>query len=202
MSIARKVNSVQRLFFRLEKEIHTFQNTTGLNCIAGCGKCCAKPDIEASPLEFLPWAFSIFKEGRALEVLKALTEEKSSMCHLYRPLSLTEQASGSCGDYQHRGLICRLFGYGANRDKLGQMRLITCTLIKNTFSDRYEATKTAIEKGLYVPVFTDYYQKLAQIDLKLGSKILPVNKAMKVALEEVLYYYAYRPFPKGYKKAA
>ena len=37
--------------------------------------------------------------------------------------------------------------------------------------------------------------QLSQIDFKLGNEFLPVNKAMKAALEEVLHYYAYRDFP-------
>ena len=40
-------------------EIIAFQKETKLGCIAGCGKCCSTPEIDASPLEFLPWAFDI-----------------------------------------------------------------------------------------------------------------------------------------------
>ena len=41
--------------------------------------------------------------------------------------------------------------------------------------------------------------ELNQIDFNLGNKILPVNKALKMALEEVLQYYAYRSFPTDLK---
>ena len=34
--------------------------------------------------------------------------------------------------------------------------------------------------------------RLSQIDFRLGNMILPVNKALQVALEEVLRYYEYR----------
>ena len=88
-----------------------------------------------------------------------------------------------------------MFGFGANTDKYGNLRLATCKIIKEGQADAYKSTAEAIEKGLFVPVFTEYYMQLNQIDFRLGNIILPINKALKMALEEVLQYYAYRPFP-------
>ena len=202
MSIIRKVRAVEHLFSRLENDMHEFKSRSGLHCLQGCGKCCTKPDIEASPLEFLPWAFHLFLEHKALEMLEQLKNSTSTRCHLYAPLSLADSASGSCGDYNFRGLICRLFGYAANRDKYGKLKLITCKVIKESQPDAYNNTLAQIENGTQVPVFSDYYQTLFQIDHRLGYKLVPINKALKMALEEVLHYYAYRPFPKRYKKAS
>jgi hypothetical protein len=42
--------------------------------------------------------------------------------------------------------------------------------------------------------------QLNQIDFNLGNMIIPINKALKIALEEVLQYYAYRPSPDINKK--
>jgi hypothetical protein len=53
---------------------------------------------------------------------------------------------------------------------------------------------------LPTPVFTDYYMQLSQIDYQLGTMMLPINKALIYAIEEVLQYYAYRPFVDGVKK--
>jgi len=202
MSIERKVRAVELLFVGLDTEISNFQSESGLHCKAGCGSCCTYPDVDASPLEFLPWAFLHFLNGTAEKTLKELNSRSSSICQLYRPLSVLESANDSCGDYAHRGLICRLFGFGANRDKLGQLRLTTCKIIKESQVESYKTTQEAIAKGLYVPIFTDYYMNLSQIDFRLGNIILPINKALKMALEEVLQYYAYRPFPKGHKDIA
>ncbi|WP_223552051.1 YkgJ family cysteine cluster protein [Aestuariivivens sp. NBU2969] len=202
MSIIRKVRAVERLFGRLENEMHEFKGQFGLYCIQGCGKCCAKPDIEASPLEFLPWAFQLFLEHKALDMLEQQKTTTNTWCHLYTPLSLVDTNSGSCGDYHFRGLICRLFGFSANRDKYGKLRLITCKVIKESQVEAYNQTVLQINEGVYVPIFSDYYQTLFQIDHKLGHKLMPINKALKAALEEVLHYYAYRPFPKKYKRAS
>jgi hypothetical protein len=60
MAIELKVRQVEELFELLEKEITAFKSETSLHCLAGCGKCCSTPDIDASPLEFLPWALHYF----------------------------------------------------------------------------------------------------------------------------------------------
>ena len=153
MSIGRKVRQVKRLFGQLEKEIEVFKSASGLHCIKGCGRCCNKPDIEASPLEFLPWAFHTFLQGQSEKVLDELSNENSTFCYLYKPLSIANSNDGSCGNYNYRGLICRLFAYGANRDKMGQLRLITCKIIKEDQQTQYMATIEALKRGLKVPVF-------------------------------------------------
>jgi hypothetical protein len=197
MAIELKVRKVEELFDRLEKESTAFKSQTGLHCLAGCGKCCSKPDIDASPLEFLPWAFHLFLNGKAEEVLLELDHSSIKTCAIYRPLALLEEYNGSCSNYRYRGLICRLFGYAASRDKYGALRLATCKIIKEEQLINFNNTEEAISKGLYVPIFTDYYMQLAQIDYRLATTMLPINQALKIAIEEVLHYYAYRPFPGG-----
>jgi Fe-S-cluster containining protein len=198
MTLEKKVQLVENLFEQLTQEANQFQKKGGLSCVAGCGKCCTYATIEASPLEFLPWALHLFLNGEAETTLEKLHGNNSSNCFLYKSLTIANQ--GSCSDYKYRGLICRLFGFSANTDKYGVLRLATCKIIKEGQSEKYQAISEAIAKGLYVPVFTDYYMQLNQIDFQLGSKILPVNKALIFAIEEVLQYYAYRPLPDLDKK--
>ena len=198
MSIERRVRLVEGLFYQLEEESSQFQKSSGIGCVAGCGKCCTYPDVEASPLEFLPWAFHLFLNGEAEETLDLLNQTHVPTCLIYKPLSVIDQ--GRCGNYKYRGLICRLFGFAANTDKYGNLRLATCKIIKEGQADKYNSTAEAITKGLHVPVFTEYYMQLNQIDFYLGNIILPINKALKMALEEVLQYYAYRTFPSSDKK--
>jgi hypothetical protein len=202
MSIETKVRAVELLYADLDREISQFKSQTKLHCVAGCGKCCTHADVDASPLEFLPWAFHLFLNGKAEATLEDLRQRENPICLIYRPLSVVDNHHGSCGDYKYRGLICRLFGYGANRDKYGELRLATCKIIKEGQAENYRDTVEALKNGLYVPIFTDYYMKLNQIDFRLGNSILPINKALKVAIEEVLHYYAYRPFPAGHSDSA
>ncbi|RYM34196.1 YkgJ family cysteine cluster protein [Brumimicrobium glaciale] len=191
MSIERRVQLVEMLFYDLELEGAQFKKESGLGCVAGCGKCCTHPDLDASPLEFLPWAFHLFLNGEAENTLDIINETDTRTCHIYKSLSVL--GKGRCTDYKYRGLICRLFGFGASRDKYGNLRLATCKIIKEGQAENYNATVEAISNGMQVPIFTEYYMKLNQIDHHMGNKILPVNKALKLALEEVLQYYHYRP---------
>lgn len=202
MAIESKVKQVEELFYKLELELNGFQSATDLYCTSGCGKCCTTPTIDASPLEFLPWAFQLFLNGKAEETLVELHHKNNSICHLYRQLSVVDSNNGSCSNYQYRGLICRLFGYAASRDKYGKLRLATCKIIKETQQENYLTTIEAINNGLYVPIFSDYYMNLSQIDYHLGTTIVPINQALKRAIEEVLHYYAYRPFPSGLEEIA
>jgi len=193
MTLELKVQLVENLFARLERESAQFQLESGIQCVSGCGKCCTHSNIEASPLEFLPWAYHLFLSGKAEEILAELNETDKSTCFLFTPISIMD--AGRCTTYQYRGLICRLFGFAANRDKYGKMRLATCKIIKEGQADNYRSASKAIIKDLYVPVFTDYYMQLTHIDFHMANLILPVNEALKMALEEVSQYYAYRPVP-------
>lgn len=202
MTIISKVELVEQLFARLEIEISTFQKTSSLHCLVGCGKCCTTPHIDASPLEFLPWAYHLFLNHEAENMLQQLNQKATFLCHLYKPLTIVDKEHGRCTNYKYRGLICRLFGYAASKDQYGKLKIATCKLIKENQKEQYQQTLEAISTGAYIPIFSDYYMHLAQIDFELGTKLLPINEALKSAIEEVLHYYSYRPFPSDLKDIA
>jgi uncharacterized protein len=198
MSIVRKVKAVERLFDRLQIEQVEFQKKTGLGCLPGCGKCCHKSDIHATALEFLPLAMHYFMNDTALDVLQKLREEKSSVCHLLS-LYVQGQSGGLCGNYSYRGLICRIFGFSAMKNKHGLLSMITCREIKQNMPDKYEDAEKNINQGLTIPLTSNYYRQLSSIDPILGEKTYPINEAVARAIEEVLHYYAYRPKPRTYR---
>ena len=198
MNCAQKVKLVVDLYERLSIEIGQFQEVSGLHCITGCGQCCTYPYIEASPLEFLPWAHQLFMQGQAEAMLLRLQSKQHATCLLYQPsatLALGGQASGCCTVYHERGLVCRLFGAAANKDKLGYLRLLICKAIKQAQPAQYTAVNTAIRQGLQVPVISNYYMLLNQIDFHMGQLVVPINQALTLALDEVLNFYHYHPLP-------
>jgi uncharacterized protein len=201
MSIVRKVKAVEKVFAALDQEMNSLRKSSGLHCISGCGKCCFKPDIEASPVEFLPYAFHLYLTKRIDEAYQALLVKDTSICSLFAPVPLSLD-KGACSLYAYRGLICRLFGFSATRDKNGLSKLITCKILKETQGDVVNTIQKGIESDIPVPMMNDYYFRIRSIDPDLGTMMLPINLAMQKAMEVVMGYYAYRKPPKLGKLSA
>jgi Fe-S-cluster containining protein len=189
MSLEEKVKSVEEVFKKLDEAITKFQSATSLHCKFGCGKCCFKPDIEATVLEFLPFAFHLYQLHQAEEWLSKVTENDSEICSILNP---TQAGAGLCSEYTHRGLICRLFGYSARTNKYGKRELITCQIIKTEQASAFARATERIDSGLEVPVMNEFYMQLASIDFDMSRDFYPINIAVRKAIEQVLHYYAYR----------
>ncbi len=201
MSIVRKVRAVERLFAELEAESAAFKTNSGMNCPTGCSRCCTKPDIPCTPLEFLPLALHYFMEGKAHQVLDALQHGKSSVCHLYG-LQVAGSFGGGCSNYEYRGLTCRLFGFATVRNKYNQRVLSTCGVLKEAYPEAVAGVPAYIAEGGVVPSFLVYGARLRDIDPNLGATVLPINEAVAVAIETVLRHYAYRRPPRNLKRTA
>ena len=188
-TLPQKVKDVKRVYDRLDREIALLQKESGLHCISGCGECCKKPDIEATPLEFLPLALQLFDEGRAETALEELKTNTGSLCYVFRP-NVTN-FGGLCNEYPSRGLICRLFGFTARRNKEGGSELVTCKLLKEQQAEAYQSVVESLKSGKQIPVMSNYYSRISSIDHTL-VEFYPINMAIQKALETVLHYYAYR----------
>lgn len=190
MNFEEKVLAVETLFEELDQEITQFQSWSGIHCKLGCGKCCFKADIEATILEFIPFAQFLYKNDVANEWYERIKAEPSSICKILDPSQL---GVGLCTQYKHRGLICRLFGFSARTSKHGVKELVTCDIIKTEqqelFVEAYQKIETNAES---VPLMHNYYLKLHSIDPDLTRNYYPINQAIKKALETVLAYYSYR----------
>jgi Fe-S-cluster containining protein len=189
MSIQEKVAEVEAVFEALDKAIEGFQSLTGLHCKLGCGHCCFKADIEATPLEFLPFALHLYQTNQIERWYANLSEAPSPICLILNP---TQPGAGLCSQYKHRGLICRLFGYSARTTKYGQKELVTCQLIKTEQSENYQLANQLVSDGAAIPLMSHFYMQLRNVDPDLSTAFLPINKAIKAAIEKVLSYYAYR----------
>jgi Fe-S-cluster containining protein len=184
-----KVKEIESVFAELDAQIANFQGWSGLHCKQGCGKCCFKPDIEATILEFLPLALSLYRRGQAEEWRERLVNGSSDICEILNP---TQAGAGLCTEYGHRGLICRLFGYSARTNKHNQKELVTCQVIKAEQTEGYTSTVTRITSGGQVPVMNDFYMRLHSIDADLTRNFFPINTAIRKAIEVVLHHFAYR----------
>ena len=190
MTIEERVLAVEQVFEKLDQEIAQFQSWSTLHCKFGCGKCCFKPDIEATILEFLPFALYLHKNDQAEKWLEQLSETNDSICKILNP---TQQGVGLCTEYKHRGLICRLFGFSARTNKYGKKELVTCEIIKTEQVDKYtEAYERVEQEKESIPVMHQYYLQLHAIDYELTKEFYPINTAIQKAIETVLAYYAYR----------
>ncbi len=189
MQLEEKVTAVIKVFENLDAKIANFQSTTSLHCKFGCGKCCFKADLEATVLEFLPFALYLHQQNQAEQWLEKITQSDSTICLILNP---TQAGAGLCTEYPHRGLICRLFGYSARTNKYGKKELVTCQIIKTEQTAAFDEAVTKIEAGTDVPVMNQFYMQLHAIDFELTKNFYPVNEAIRRAIETVLQYYVYR----------
>jgi len=188
LNIEQLVREVEEVFLTLDEEISSFKHRTGLGCKSGCGRCCLKPDIEATVLEFIPYAHHLYKQGKAMEWLEnpALS---NSLCAI---LDSNQPGIGHCTTYAHRGMICTLFGFSAKLNKYGSRELISCQVIKTEQPEAFLTAYTETLAGSPTPLMRDFYMKMYAIDWELSQKFYPINTAIKKAIENVLHYYAYR----------
>jgi uncharacterized protein len=184
MSLEEKSNAVEEIFLDLDKEIKQFQNWSSLGCQLGCGKCCFKPDIEATPLEFLPFAIHLNKIGKGEEWLSKIEHlDDPKICVILNP---TQSGVGLCSEYMYRGLICRLFGFSARTNKYEKKELVTCSIIKEKQPMEYGRAVSKINEGAQIPVMSEYYLKMHYVDPVLANDFMPINAAIKKAIQLVL----------------
>lgn len=191
MNLLEKSLAVKEVFEELDGDVISYLGQSNLTCFAGCGRCCMNPKVAATVLEFIPLAFDIYQSGKAEEVMDRL-EETSEVenCMVFLKTDIDSE-SGVCKTYKYRGLICRLFGVSARKNKYGKKEMITCKKLKEGKSEIYEATTIGINESMPIPMANDYYSKLSAIDFKLSDNTFPINEAIKKALEAVMMYNYY-----------
>lgn len=187
--LINKIRSVKRVFRQLAIHSSLFRKESKLQCISSCTACCAKPDIEATILEFLPAAYDSYLDGSYVEVLENIERYQSAgdnTCIFYQPLN----GGGGCMNYQNRGMICRLFGFSSKLNKAGKREFVSCRFIKEIADP--SILQASIDKA---PDMSAYYMKLFGIDPKLSIQYYLVNEAVRRALEMVLMHFHYRKRP-------
>ena len=189
MSLYHKVVKVKALLKDADNAASRFSKYTGTECIQDCMRCCIKSDLMATPLEFLPAAWDLYKKGKAEKYYDYLSDDITfKNCIFLSPFKNEEGKILGCSNYENRGLICRLFGFSHNNDKNGKPRVVSCSTLKQThqteISKYLNSEKTVKPKES----LSDFYFRLTEVDQKLAFEMMPVNKAIQKALEIVLFY--------------
>jgi Fe-S-cluster containining protein len=192
MSIVRKVRAVEKLFKTLEKDIQSLQYQTQISCIENCIKCCTTSKIVATSLEFYPLAFHLFQTGRAEEYLSKIEQDNNNaICPILNNLALPNQRLG-CGQYDKRGMICRLFTYNYRVNKYGQRKIAACKPIMLAQPEQVSNANKILAVKPLGPKASDYYTQLQFIDYWKGSQLYPIAQAIQIAIETILTDSRYR----------
>jgi uncharacterized protein len=183
---------VMELYTQIDQKIAAFQQATQLHCPPGCGACCENPQVEVTPLELLPLAIELFQRGEATDWLERVsTELLPDVCVFYKPDPLIP-GNGRCQVYPWRPTLCRLFGFATVRNRLSQPELAACVRHKATQPDQVAQAQAAIAQGLPAPNFAELSQQVANLDPYWGTQPMPINQALRVALERVGISYQYQ----------
>lgn len=183
MNIREFALNLQKVYEDMSETFGAYQKSTGLNCLASCGRCCTNPEIEASVLEMIPFALKAHDDGTLDQWLDRLETSQQSHCLFLIPNGETGQ--GYCSSYNERPSVCRMFGVAGTYDKHRNIKLSICKHIK-------EAHSTDVQIDESIPLIPLWSAKLAALDPNLITKKIPINLAMKEALQKVALYAQYQ----------
>jgi len=131
----------------------------------------------------LPVARELFRRREDLSWLERLgAADDEGPCVFYQP-ERSVRGEGCCGIYSLRPTVCRLFGYGAVKNKYGVAQLAVCTVMKKGIPHAAQDAAYAVERGLAAPTFTDFARQVAGLEPSLGGRLLSINRALRFALE-------------------
>jgi len=172
-----------KVYEEIDRQTAALKARTGLRCPPGCGTCCSSFEVEATELEMLPAARKLFRRREALSWLERLrAADDDGPCVFYQP-ERSARGEGCCGIYILRPAVCRLFGYGAVKNKYGIAQLAVCTVMKKGMPQAAQDAAYAVARGLTAPTFTDFARQVAGLEPSLGGRLLPINCALRFALE-------------------
>ena len=189
MNIREFSQDLQKIYDQMWDAFSQYQAASGLNCLVGCGKCCNNPEVEASVLEMFPLALRILDENKLEEWLDKLEEPAQDHCLMYEPHS-PDGSKGQCGVYKERPSLCRMFGVAGFYNKHQEVTLSVCKLIREKYPDLTKIRESEVSDK--TPMLITWSYRLAQIDPGLIQDRMPINQALKKALERIALYAQYQ----------
>lgn len=187
MNIREFSFNLQKLYEEMGQTFSAYQHTSGLSCMAGCGRCCLNPDVEASILEMIPLALRIYDEKKVDEWIKRLETSEQDHCLLYQSVG---ENKGQCVFYQERPSICRMFGVGGSLDKRKEVTLSICKFLKEEYPDKVLQLKA--EKKEDAPIIMHWASRLTALHPELIKERYLINDALRRALEKIEFYAQYQ----------
>jgi Fe-S-cluster containining protein len=174
---------VLSVYGEIDGQVSAFRRATGLCCPPGCGNCCTSDNVEATVIEMLPVAQELFRRGEAEKWLErvAISDGKRA-CVFYAPDSVVP-GNGRCCFYAWRPPVCRLFGFAAVKNKYGKQIFAPCVRQKEMVPLAVERALMAVLTGQAVPGFANFSLQIVGLEPALGTRPLPINRAVELALE-------------------
>lgn len=192
METDKIIFEVEEVFRELDQHIAQTALISGIQCPQFCGACCRKTDIEATVLEFIPFAASLYQTNKVDKFLTHLDQcNENSFCALFSSEAWKEGKWG-CQYYSKRGLICRLFGFAYRLNRKELPELVTCKILKGKYPEEIiQLQKFGTDHPEDIPLFRNYSMKLYAIEPELALKLLPINQAIRLAIEKL--YFQFQP---------
>ena len=171
------------MYRAVDAEIAAFQDATGLGCPTGCGHCCETQTPYVNVADMEPIARDLVARGAGETVYDhAVAAVSGTPCVLYEPGRLP----GGCTEYELRPMLCRLFGFGAVRDKHGQARLALCRIHGREVPEAAARAVAFVDGGGAVPSFADWQAEADAVAPDGLREQMPINEALARALEREL----------------
>lgn len=189
MNIREFSQDLQNIYDEMWKTFSQYQSSSGLLCLEGCGKCCNNPEVEASVLEMFPLALRILDENKLEEWLGKLENSTQSHCLMYEPHT-PDGSKGQCGVYKERPSLCRMFGVSGFYNKHQEVTLSVCKLIREKYPDLTKQRESEVSSKTPMMVTGSYL--LANLNPELIQDRMPINLALKRALERIALYAQYQ----------
>ena len=182
-----KILQVLKVYREIEKNTYKLKKNSNLKCPEGCKECCYSREVEASPIELLPLAYFLLRTNFDRNILEKLKEKIDDKVCIFLYNDRSEKEKYGCTVYKLRPLICRLFGYYGVKNKYGQLKFSGCKVMKQYYNNEFKNAENYIMSSAQYMYMYNYYLRISFIGNDVENKLLPINTAIKKAIEIIQF---------------
>lgn len=179
------VEQVKDVFREVDVKVEQLKALTGIHCPEMCGICCARSKVETTAIEMMPLAADLWEKNDADLWLERIEKAGSPDSCVFFNRDPDMEGNGRCSVYDLRPLICRLFGFYTVKDKNGDYVYGSCRMIKESYPEDYKKASELISQGMHPSSVTNYSIRLISIGSEMNRKMVPINTAAKIAIEQI-----------------